>query len=291
MILWRITSSTRLAISADQPWLMNGNVSPVSGRSLIFTQTLMAICMKIIEMIPTQSTLSYGSRTRWRLVRNTYANRRYINSNNALPKNPTSSANAAKIKSLCASGMYQNFWSHLPYHLPSQPPPQTDMSACCVCRPTPLPVVSASGLMKYSTLFSMYECLVERNAPSSKNQIIITSTYWILPPAYRYMTIATVQSTSAVPKSGSNPNTQIRSNVITTKLTKNLLSVCCFFFLTSRDEKKKTNPTLKNSPGWMVPPGMVNHAVEPWKVVPIGVNRSNTQTNVSQKMIYFRCLR
>jgi hypothetical protein len=47
---------------------------------------------------------------------------------------PTSSENAANTKSLCASGINQNFCNHLPYHFHRNHHHQTDINACCVCR-------------------------------------------------------------------------------------------------------------------------------------------------------------
>lgn len=65
-----------------------------------------------------------------------------------LPKNPISSENAAKIKSLCASGMNPNFCNPFPYPLPNNPHPHTAINACWFCHPICLACGSTSELIK-----------------------------------------------------------------------------------------------------------------------------------------------
>jgi hypothetical protein len=62
--------------------------------------------------------------------------------------NPTSSENAAKIKSDCASGINQNFCNHFPYHFPNNHHHQIAINACWFCHPICLLCGSTSELKK-----------------------------------------------------------------------------------------------------------------------------------------------
>jgi hypothetical protein len=70
---------------------------------------------------------------------------------------PISSQKAANTKSLCASGIYQNFCNHFQYHCPNTHHQPIAIIACLVCHPAPRHDLSDSGEKKYANLLLIYE--------------------------------------------------------------------------------------------------------------------------------------
>lgn len=134
-----------------------------------------------------------------------------------LPTNPISSENAAKTKSLCASGMNPNFCNHLPYPFPNNHPPPIAISACSFCRQICLACGSTFELMKYVNLFWMYENLsltipatLPPKSPAQMPSNRMISTCLILAPEYRHMINPTIPRIITVPRSGISKKTKKR---------------------------------------------------------------------------------
>jgi hypothetical protein len=69
-----------------------------------------------------------------------------------LPINHISSLKAAKTKSDCASGKYQNFCNHFQYHFPQNPHHHIAARACSFCHQIHLLSSSFGELIKYVIL-------------------------------------------------------------------------------------------------------------------------------------------
>lgn len=202
-------------------------------------------------------------------------------SSTILPTNPISSENAAKTKSLCASGMNPNFCSHFPYPLPNMPHPPIASNACWFCRPICLACGSTSELRKYVNLFCMYEnlsltmpAMLPTNNPPKSPPKSIRMIYLILAPAYRHMTNPTMPRIMTVPRSGMSRKRKknIAFNMMNERKKSFVFTLSRF--LISRHHRKSTYPSLKNSAGWMlVSPGMLIHPLAPLSVIPMpGMN-------------------
>jgi len=134
MILYNSIICTILTIKEVPPALIKGSVRPVFGSILIFTPILTNAWITIRERSQTAKIFIYVSLMRWRSLRTIYAKKLYSASMNILPTKPISSENAAKMKSLWASGRYQNFCNPLPYHCPANHHHQIAIRACWFCR-------------------------------------------------------------------------------------------------------------------------------------------------------------
>ena len=193
------------------------------------------------------------------------------------PINPISSENAAKTKSLCASGMNQNFCNHFPYHFPRNPHPPIANNACWFCHPICLAWGSTLELMKYVNLFWIYAnlSLIIPAIPPSKSQLInhqniIHITCFALAPAYRHMTSPTIARIITVQRSGINRNTKknIASRIIN-EMKKSLVFILSRFLI-NHHPKKSTYHSLKNSAGWILGNiGISIHHLAPLYVAPI----------------------
>ncbi len=172
------------------------------------------------------------------------------------PTKPISSENAAKIKSLCASGINQNFCSHFPYHFPSSPHQPIATSACWFCRPISLACGSTFELIKYVNLFWMYANLwltmpailpTTRTDASQPNKI--HKIYFILAPAYRHIISHTIARIITVPRSGINRKIKKSNAFKIMNETKKSFVFTLSRFLINHQPRNSTYHNLKNSAG------------------------------------------
>lgn len=166
-----------------------------------------------------------------------------------LPKNPISSENAAKIKSLCASGINQNFCNHFPYPLPSSHHAPTATSAFSVWYQIFWLRTSTAGLTKYCSLALIYGICHHIESHTIQILAIIRRRCLALHPAYRYIMTLNIANTSNVPKSGICKKSKPTNDIKTRYERYPLFSCKIDFFLYNRHAKNTTNHNLKNSDG------------------------------------------
>jgi hypothetical protein len=160
------------------------------------------------------------------------------------------------MKSLCASGINQNFCNHFPYPLPKKPPPPIANNACSFCHQICFACGSTFELMKYVNLFWMYAnlSLTMPAIPPNINPAVIQPNkiqriYFIFAPAYRHIISPTIPKIITVPRSGINKKTKKRRALSIINEMKNSLVFVLSRFLISHHERKSTYHNLKNSDG------------------------------------------
>ena len=96
----------KLARSDEPPWLMKGSVMPVRGMRRVTPPTMMNACRTTMDVRPTATNELTSLFARAAVTKPRTAKHRNSSSTPAAPRRPISSAMAAKMKSLSATGIW-----------------------------------------------------------------------------------------------------------------------------------------------------------------------------------------
>ena len=126
---------------------------------------------------------------------------------------PTSSLNAAKIKSDCASGIYPNFCNHFPYQFPKNQPHPIAARACSFCHQIDWLESSSHHQIKYEILCCKYANFVLTDAAMLPNTNThpapihkVSNIFFRFNHEYIHITNTLAHTTNALPKSGMKQN-------------------------------------------------------------------------------------